>query len=110
MLHTAEIDMAISVEPSDIDAFQTNTAWAICSTYHTFLKAFPGAAILVGTCCSKYPSLLTGTKLENVGSVKQTKTWNGKITHDVIGTMQLVIRYFLGKMVSSAKVKKSGLN
>ena len=45
MLRTAEIDMATSVEPSDIDAFITNAAWAIRSTYHTVLKASPGAAI-----------------------------------------------------------------
>jgi len=45
MLRTAEIDMADSVKPSDIDVFISDTAWAIHSTYHTVLKAFPGAAI-----------------------------------------------------------------
>jgi hypothetical protein len=45
MLHTAEIDMATSVAPSDIAKFLTNAAWAICSTYHTVLKASPDAAI-----------------------------------------------------------------
>ena len=45
MLHTAEIDMADSVDASDIDTFLTNVAWAICSTYHTVLQASPGAAI-----------------------------------------------------------------
>eukprot|EP00804_Cyclotella_cryptica_P004321 CCRYP_013509-RB/>CCRYP_013509-RB protein AED:0.44 eAED:0.44 QI:0/0/0/1/0/0/2/0/175 len=47
MLRTAKIDMAPSVEPSDIDKFMTNVAWAICSTYHTVLKASPGAAPFV---------------------------------------------------------------
>ncbi len=37
MMHTSEIDMAESVEPADIDA--------ICSTYHTEIKASPGVAI-----------------------------------------------------------------
>ena len=37
--------MANTVATSDIDAFLTNAAWAICSTYHTILKASPGAAI-----------------------------------------------------------------
>ncbi len=37
--------MAESVEPSEIDTFINNAAWAICSTYHTVLKASPGAAI-----------------------------------------------------------------
>ncbi len=45
MLRTAEIDMANSVAPSDIAIFLTNAAWAIRSTYHTVLKASPGAAI-----------------------------------------------------------------
>ena len=47
MLRTTEIDMAIatSIDPNDIDAFLTNAAWVIRSTYHTVLKASPGAAI-----------------------------------------------------------------
>jgi hypothetical protein len=45
MVRTSEINMADSVAPSDIDAVLTNASWAICSTYHTVLKASPGAAI-----------------------------------------------------------------
>jgi hypothetical protein len=45
MMHTSELDMADSVEPTDIDTFIDNAAWAIFSTYHTVLKASPGAAI-----------------------------------------------------------------
>jgi hypothetical protein len=45
MMHTSELDMADSVESADIDTFIDNAAWAICSTYHTVLKASPGAAI-----------------------------------------------------------------
>ena len=45
MLRTAELDMAATVTPSDIDTFLTNASWAIRSTYHTVLKASPGAAI-----------------------------------------------------------------
>ncbi len=45
MLHTAEFDTAKSVTPDDIYVFLENVAWAICSTYHTVLKASPGAAI-----------------------------------------------------------------
>ncbi len=37
--------MAKSVVPDDVDVFIDNTAWAIRSTYHTVLKASPGAAI-----------------------------------------------------------------
>ncbi len=45
MLRTAELNMAKTVTPNDINVFLDNAAWAICSTYHTVLKAFPGAAI-----------------------------------------------------------------
>jgi hypothetical protein len=45
MLRTAESDMANSVTPDDVDVFLDNAAWAIRSTYHTVLKASPGAAI-----------------------------------------------------------------
>jgi hypothetical protein len=44
MLRTAEIDMADSVKPSDIDVFLSGAAWASRSTYHMVLKASPGAA------------------------------------------------------------------
>ena len=45
MMRTAELDMADSVYPADIDIFIDNAVWAIRSTYHTVLKASPGAAI-----------------------------------------------------------------
>jgi hypothetical protein len=45
MLRTAELDMADSVTPDDVDVFLDNAAWANCSTYHTALKASPGRAI-----------------------------------------------------------------
>jgi hypothetical protein len=43
MLRTAELDMAKTVTPDDVDVFLDIAAWAICSTYHTVLKASPGA-------------------------------------------------------------------
>ena len=39
------INMDDSVAPRDIDTILTNVSWAIISTYHTVLKASPGAAI-----------------------------------------------------------------
>jgi hypothetical protein len=45
MLCTAKIGMTKSVPPGDVDVFLDNAAWAICSTYHTVLKALPDAAI-----------------------------------------------------------------
>jgi hypothetical protein len=45
MLRTAELDMADSVTPNDVDVFLDNTEWAICSTYHMVFETSPGAAI-----------------------------------------------------------------
>ncbi len=45
MLRTSELDMAKMVKPSDIDVFISDAAWAVCSTYHAVLKAYPGAVI-----------------------------------------------------------------
>jgi hypothetical protein len=45
MMRTAELDMADSVYSADIDTFIDNAVWAIRSTYHTVLKASPGAAV-----------------------------------------------------------------
>jgi hypothetical protein len=44
MLCTSELDMAKTVKASDIDVFLSDAAWAVCSTYHTVLKASEGAA------------------------------------------------------------------
>jgi len=45
MMCTSELDMADSVYPADFDTFIDNAVWAICTKYHTVLKASPGAAI-----------------------------------------------------------------
>jgi hypothetical protein len=45
MLRTFKLDMTKTVKASDIDVFLSDAAWAIRSTYHTVLKASPGAAI-----------------------------------------------------------------
>ncbi len=45
MLRTSELDRAKTITPDDVNVFLDNAAWAICSTYHTVLKASPGAAI-----------------------------------------------------------------
>jgi hypothetical protein len=68
MLRTAEIYMANSVTPNDVDVLLDNTAWAICSTYPTVLKASPGAPFLDETCSWTLRLWLTGTKLENAGN------------------------------------------
>ena len=71
MLRTAEIDMADSVDASDIDTFLTNVAWAIRSTYHTVLKASPGAAIFGRDMLFDIPFLADWNK---IGDYRQRQT------------------------------------
>ncbi len=68
MLRTAELDMANSVTPDDVDVFLDNAAWAIRSTYHTVLKASPGAAIFGRDMLFNIRLWLTGAKLEDEGN------------------------------------------
>jgi hypothetical protein len=56
LLRTAELNMAVTITPDDVDVFLDNAAWPICSTYHTVLKASPGAANLGATCSSTFRS------------------------------------------------------
>ena len=83
MLRTAELDMANTVAPSDIDVFLTNTAWAIHSTYHTVLKASPGAAIFGQDMLFDIP-FLAETKLEIIGNTKLILIHNVKIRNALI--------------------------
>jgi hypothetical protein len=63
MLCTAEIDMADSVTPNDVNVFLDNVSWAICSTYHTVLKASPGAAIFGQDMLFKIPFTVDWNKI-----------------------------------------------
>ena len=45
LLCITELDMSNTVVTSDINAFLADAAWTVCSTYHTVLKASPGATI-----------------------------------------------------------------
>ncbi len=67
MLHTSELDMAETVKASDIDIFLSDAAWAVHSTYHTVLKASPGAAIFGRDMLFDIPFIAGWQKLENVG-------------------------------------------
>ena len=71
MLRTADIDMADTVTPSDIDTFLTNASWAIRSTYHTVLKASPGAAIFGRDMLFDIPYIADWNK---IGDYRQRQT------------------------------------
>jgi hypothetical protein len=68
MLRTSKLDMAESVKASDIDVFLSDAAWAVCSTYHTVLKASPGAALFGRNMLFDIPFIADWQKMENIGS------------------------------------------
>ncbi len=68
MLRTSKFDMAKSVKASDIDVFLSDATWAVHSTYHTVLKASPGAAIFGQDMLFDILFMLTGKRLENIGN------------------------------------------
>jgi hypothetical protein len=45
MFRTSKLNMAKTITPDEVNVLLDNAAWAICSTYHTVLKASPGAVI-----------------------------------------------------------------
>ena len=63
MLCTAELDLADTVNESDITDFLTNAAWAVCSTYHTVLKTSPGLAIFGRDMLFHVPFLADWSKI-----------------------------------------------
>ena len=71
MLCTAEIDMADTLSESSIAYFLTNAAWAVCSTYHTVLKASPGAAIFGRDMLFDIPFI---ADWNNIGDYRQCQT------------------------------------
>ncbi len=57
MLRTAELDMAETVTPDDVDDFLDNAAWAMCSTYIIqSLKPLQMRQYLDATCSSTFRS------------------------------------------------------
>ncbi len=82
MLRTAELDMVDSVTSNDVDVFLNNTAWAIRSTYHTVLRASPGAAIFGWNMLFDIPFMADWCKvgeqrqsLTNCGNQQENAKW-----------------------------------
>ncbi len=63
--------MAETITPDDVNVFLDNVAWAICSTYHTVLKASPGAAIFGRDMLFDIPFIANWNK---IGDNRQRQT------------------------------------
>jgi hypothetical protein len=94
MLGTADLDMADSVTPDDIDVFLDNVAWAIGSNYHTILlKASPGAAIFGWDTLFDIPFVADWRK---IGERRQSLTNRGNQRKN---TKQIDYNYKVGDKV-----------
>ena len=93
MMCTAELDMANSLEPSDIDDFLNNAAWAVRSTSIQCSKPLQEQQFFDGTCCLTSLSLLNGSKLETIGNARLIAIQHVKTQNGLIGIIQLVTKY-----------------
>jgi hypothetical protein len=71
MLCTSKLNMAKTITPDDLNVFLDNAAWAIRSTYHTVLKASPGAAIFGRDMLFNVPFMAGWNK---IGDYRQCQT------------------------------------
>ena len=70
-MRAREIDMADTIHEDDISDFLDDAAWAIRSTYHTTLKASPGAAIFGRDMLFNVPFVADWYK---IGDHRQSRT------------------------------------
>ncbi len=95
-MRTSELDMADSVHPADIDTFIDNAAWAIRSTYHTVLKASPGAAIFGWDMLFDIPFVADWKKIweyrQNQTNRSNTRENNKRVDYDYKVGHKILIR------------------
>jgi hypothetical protein len=90
MLRTAKLDIAKTITPDYVDVFLDNAALAIRSTYHTVLKASPGAAIFG---CNMLSNIAFIADWNKIGDYRQHQT-NLKMAH--INSRQVDYDYKVG--------------
>jgi hypothetical protein len=71
MLCTSKLNMVEIITSDDVCVVLDNAAWAICSTYHTVLKASPGAAIFGRNMLFDIPFIANWNK---IGDYRQCQT------------------------------------
>jgi hypothetical protein len=96
MLCTSELDMAETVKASDIGVFLSDAAWAICSTYHTVLKASPGAAIFGRDMLFDIPVIADWQKIgecrQRLTDLNNARENKGRIDYDYKVGQQVLLR------------------
>jgi hypothetical protein len=96
MLRTFKLDMVKSVKASDIDVFLSDAAWAVRSTYHTVLKASPGAAIFGQDMLFDIPFIADWQKIgehrQRQTDLNNTRENKGRIDYDYKVGQKVLVR------------------
>jgi hypothetical protein len=96
MLRTSELNMAKTVKASDIDVFLSDAAWAVCSTYHTVLKASPGAAIFGRDMLFDIPFIAEWQKIgehrQHLTDLNNARENKGRIDYDYKVGQKVLLR------------------
>ncbi len=96
MLRTSELDMAELVKTSDINVFLSDAAWAVCSTYHTVLKASPDAAIFGRDMLFDIPSIADWQKIgehrQRLTDRSNARENKGRIDYDYTVGQKVLLR------------------
>jgi hypothetical protein len=83
---TSKLGMDELVKASDINVFLSDAAWAVCFTYHTVLKASPGAAIFGQDMLFNIPFIAdwqkNGEYRQRLTDLSNARENKGKINYD----------------------------
>jgi hypothetical protein len=96
MLRTSKLDVAESVKANIIEVFLSDASRAVCSSYHTVLKASPGAAIFGQDILFDITFIADWQKIEehrqrltNLNNAHENK---GRIDYDYIVGQKVLLR------------------
>lgn len=96
MLRTSELDMAETITEQDVSDFLDNASWAIRSTYHTVLKASPGAAIFGRDMLFDIPFIADWRKIGEYRQIQTdlntTRENKSRIDYDYVVGGQVLVR------------------
>jgi hypothetical protein len=111
MLCTAKLNMAKSVNASDIDIFLSDAAWAICATHHTVSKASPGAAMFGHDMLFDIPFIADRKKIgehrQKLTDLNTARENEGKIDYDYkVGQKILVWNKVILRKAQSIRAKR----
>jgi len=113
MMRTSGVNNREVVDAHLIDKFNTNAAWAIRSTYHTVLRATPGAAIFGRDMLFDIPFLADWTEIgrrrQELVDSSNARENRRRVPFDYQpGTKVLIIKNTDGKPLPKAEDKNEG--